>query len=45
MQDSNRHPIVKFMSDFYVTDICTSNLWSFITFSNRHPMMKNWHMP
>ena len=26
---SNRHPILKFMSDFYVTDICTSDLCPF----------------
>ena len=30
---SNRRPILKYMSDLYVTDICTSDL-----FSNRRPM-------
>ena len=43
------HPLIdlKSMSDFYVTDICTSNLcpffkfsnqWMFLTFSNRRAM-------
>ena len=26
---SNRHPILKSMSDFYITDICTSDLCPF----------------
>ena len=44
---SNRHPILKSMSDFYVTDICTSDLsfsqilksMSFIKFSNLWPLL------
>ena len=35
---SNRHPILKSMSDFYVTDICTSDLCPFLKFSNQCPM-------
>jgi hypothetical protein len=30
--------ILKSISDFYVTDICTSYLCLFFKFSNRHPM-------
>ena len=35
---SNRHPILKSMSDFYVTDICTSDLCPFLKFSNQCPL-------
>jgi len=48
---SKRRPILKSMSNFYVTDICTSvfisnyqigvqfsNLWPFLTFSNRRAL-------
>jgi hypothetical protein len=35
---SNRHPILKSMSDFYVTDICTSELCPFLKFSNLCPL-------
>jgi hypothetical protein len=44
---SNRHPILKSMSDFYITDICTSDLcpffqilksMSFLKFSNLCPL-------
>ena len=35
---SNRRPILKSMSDSYVTDICISDLCPFFTFSNWHPM-------
>ena len=36
----DRHPILKSMSDFYVTDICTSDLCPFFKFSNRRPILK-----
>ena len=29
------------MSDFYITDICTSDLCPFFNFSNRHPILKS----
>jgi hypothetical protein len=38
---SNRCPILKSMADFYVTDICTSNLCLFLKFSNRRPILKS----
>jgi len=31
---SNQRPILKSVSDFYVTDICTSDLYLFFKFSN-----------
>ena len=31
----------KSMSDFYVTDICTSDLCPFFKFSNRRPILKS----
>ena len=33
-------PILKSMSDFYVRDICTSDLCHFLKFSNRRPILK-----
>ena len=38
---SNRRPILKSMSDFYVTDICSSDLCPFFKFSNRRPIFKS----
>ena len=38
---SNRSPILKFMSDFYVTDICTSVLCPFSKFTNRRQILKS----
>jgi len=40
-QAANRRPILKSMSDYYVTDICTSYLCPFLKFSNRYPILKN----
>jgi hypothetical protein len=37
---SNRHPTLKSMYDLYITDIGTSDLCSFINFSNRRPILK-----
>jgi hypothetical protein len=38
--DLDRCPILKFMSDFYVTDICTSDLCPFFKFSNQRLPLK-----
>ena len=38
---SNRRPILKSMSDFYITDICISDLCSFFKFSNRRLILKS----
>ena len=38
---SNQHPILKSMSEFYVTDIWTSDLCPFYKFSNRHSILKS----
>ena len=38
MQDSDRRPILKSMSDFYVTDICILDLCPLFKFSNWRPM-------
>ena len=40
-QAANRRPILKSMSNYYVRDICTSDLCPFLKFSNRHPILKN----
>jgi hypothetical protein len=37
----NWQPILKSMSDFHVTDICTSDLSHFFKFSNWHPILKS----
>jgi hypothetical protein len=41
MYDSDRHPALKYVSDCYITDICTSDLCPFFKFSNRHPILKS----
>ena len=38
---SNQHPILKSMSEFYLTDIWTSDLCPFHKFSNRHSILKS----
>ena len=41
MQDSDRRQILKNMQDFYLIDICTSDLCPFSKFSNLRPILKS----